>query len=500
MTMFAKSMFIALIGLVLLPLTATAAPDKPSETTLISAYVGPSIVYVETTWTARVYDGFNNEYMVEQDGSDKVFTSGSGCTGYIVNPNGYVATAGHCVDPREQLDGFKIAAAEWAVENNYYDGAVSVDDILNFQELRVDGAEEDRRNPDRASIDVSWGTEKDQQYKARVINYQPFDKGDAGLIKVEATGLQAIKLGDSSSVENGTEIVSIGYPGKVDEIVDVDYSPSYKDGQVNSKKTRGGGLYTFFEVSSAVDHGMSGGPTVNLDGDVIGFNSFGHPDSERFNFVGPSERILERMTDAGVKNEIGELSQNYNAGLDAYFAGDKEEAINSLQAVLDKEPQHETALKYMGLAKKLPDPFPLGLVAVIVVGTLAVIGGLVATLLVLRRRGGSGGSAGGGAPGPTVPATPAVTYAPAPAPTPAAPTPSPDPVGTTSTLTMEPPQDHSPPQTTATDVTPRPETVGFQPIGTPPAPPQSSASRFCTSCGTKAEAEAKFCLNCGKPL
>lgn len=143
---------------------------------------------------------------------------------------------------------------------------------------------------------------------------------DAGLIKVDATGLQKIKLAASSDLETGTEVVSIGYPGKVKDVTDEDYAPSYKDGQINSRKTIGQGILTVYEVSTGMAGGMSGGPTVNLAGDVVGFNSFGATaETEQFNFVGPTSMVKELLADAGIKNDLGSLSKNYHAGLDAYF-------------------------------------------------------------------------------------------------------------------------------------------------------------------------------------
>jgi len=495
MTKFAKSLLLAMFGLALLPVAAAAAPVKPSKTTVISAYVGPSIVYVGITWKARVYEGLNNRYMGDENGSEAgnavVFELPGHCTGYVVNPEGYIATAGHCLDPKERLEDFKLMAAKWAVERNgatneWYVGNPTVEEVLDVGELRVDSVIEDRRNPDRA-VTASWGTEKGQGFNARVVSYQRLaTTGDAGLIKVESTGLQAIKLADSSDLENGTEIVSIGYPGKVDNVVDDDYSPSYKEGQISSKQTIGEGILTVYEVSTGMSGGMSGGPAVNLTGNVVGFNSFGATEeTELFNFVGPTSMVKELLADAGVKNEIGELSENYNAGLDAYFAGDKDKAVKSLQAVIDEQPRHELAFKYLGLAKKLPDPFPVALVVGIGVGVLA-LAGVGAALMMRRKRGGKGGPPVGGSLMPT-PTDPPVAKA------------ADAPLVTSSVVSQDVSPAPSPPPSATPTADAVPDSVGFL-RSAKEFSPAGTAVHYCISCGTKSEAGARFCLNCGTPV
>ena len=63
----------------------------------MSAYTQPSVVYIGSTWTGYVYDTYNKLYL----NNGKPFTLDFQCTGFVVNPDGYIATAGHCVDPAE---------------------------------------------------------------------------------------------------------------------------------------------------------------------------------------------------------------------------------------------------------------------------------------------------------------------------------------------------------------------------------------------------------------
>ena len=543
---------IAAFAVLGLALTAPAAvaddtdseAGETSDLERVSAYVQPSVVYLQMNWKGYIYDKVLKDYL----NGGSAFEVSTQCTGYVVNPDGYIATAGHCVDPKGDIeDSLALQGAQWAIEQGLYNP-----DLITAEELagvmRVEGFETKNKGPDREVV-AAWGVsaggvQTGKSYNARVVKFQPFDQGDAAVIKVEATDLPAIELADDTALEVGTEIVSIGYPASVDLVADQSFSPSYKDGTISSEKTVQGGQYTVYEISAAVSGGMSGGPTVNLDGDVIGFNSFKIDpavESQSFNFVRPTSIINEVLADAGVANELGEVSENYYAGLDAYFAGDKDAAVESLQAVVDDQPTNTMAADFLKKAQDLPDEaasdsggsddgggFPIALVGGIGAGVLVLLGLVV--FLISRRGKGQGGQGGpspampvgqtpggdgGWAPQPSAPMTPTTTSssaapsgpyvapataqaAPAPqAATPPAPVTPPAPAAPTASST--PPAPPAPPSTS--------ERVGFTPTSPEPATEQveqphvpEQAHAFCGTCGTRAVAGQKFCGNCGATL
>lgn len=437
---------------------AAEKPKAPNETTLLSTYAGPSIVYIATTFKGTVLDPGNDLFIPTRFnvksgklGKAKTFEVTASCTGFVVNTNGHISTAGHCVDPKEAEEGIKKAAAAWALEIGLYDVGAdkTVEALIEENRFKVETADTESREEgaDRGTITVGTGPSADQQHKARLLKFRPASKGDTAILKIDETDLLALKVASSNELDVGTEVVSIGYPAKVDEAVDPDYNPSYKDGEISSKKTREGGLFSVFEVSSALSGGMSGGPTATLNGDIVGFNSFIAADdvqeSEQFGFIGTSDLILELMNDVGVKNDVGDLGRTYKAGLDAYFDGDKEKAVEALQTVVDEGPENETTKEYLTKAKKLPDPFPIALV----VG-LAVVGLVLATivgLLLVRRRRSRGGSPGQSA------------------------------TSTEASLS----DSHAP--------------AAIEPT---PAPGHG----YCSSCGSPINPNAKFCPSCGTPV
>jgi serine protease Do len=479
---------------------AAAGDTVPSDTgpqatelEQVSAYTQPSIVYLQIEWTGRVWDRFNKMYLNEGN----PFFLSFGCTGFVVNPDGWIATAGHCVDPNEVRAAFYEEAARWALDNGYYVATdLTVDDVLGFDDYVV--RNEAGKNTPARSVQAAWsvsagGVETGQTLPARVTKFQGFENGDGALVKVEADDLNALPLSDED-LGIGTEVVAVGYPASVDLVTDATFTPSFKEGSVSSKKTVSGGLLTVYEISAAVAGGMSGGPTVNLDGEVVGFNSFGINsaiETQQFNFVRPVGTVKELLGDAGTSSALGEVGQAYRDGLDAYFAGDKTTAVEKLEFVLDKQPTHEMAKTYLDRAEELPEPAPVASDEGVGMGLVLGIGGALLLLLLLggvvlflltRRKKASRPTAtptymlSEPSPGVVVPQAPL-------SPTPLPPGPPP---------AAQPAQ----PAGTATPVLTPP------PVSTPVVDDDGAAEDepFCPGCGTAVEPHQKFCKHCGAHL
>jgi serine protease Do len=486
--MMRKSLTVAVLAAATLCAAATtaSAEEAPATTPVssstvkplerVSAYTQPSIVYIGITWKGYVYDRYNKMYLNNGEPFEMSFQ----CTGYVVNPNGYIATAGHCVDPVEARSALIQSAAQWALDNGYYAASdLTLETVLGFDDYVVQN-ENGGRGPER-SVTTAWsqsagGVETGKALPARVVKWQRFDQGDGAMLKVEADNLNALPLSDDE-IDIGTEVVAVGYPGSVDLVADQTFTPSYKDGSVSSTKTVSNGLLTVYEISAAVSGGMSGGPTVNLDGEVVGFNSFGinsQIETQQFNFVRPVDTVRELLGDAGAAGELGEDAQRYREGLDAFFAGDKETAVEKLGAVVDSQPTHELAKEYLDKAEKLPDPpkepvdegSNLGLIAGIVggVAALALIGAGLVLMLVRRRRGGAR-AAVEQEPTPPVQLAPPAGFAP----------------------TVPPPAMAERPMSS---------------VMTAPAPVAVVAddTPFCTGCGRKGEPDQRYCGHCGTAL
>ncbi|WP_148573393.1 trypsin-like peptidase domain-containing protein [Nocardioides caldifontis] len=501
--------------------TTASDPDEIKPLQRVSAYVEPSVAYIGIEWSGYVFDRYNKQYL----NNGNPFTFSMQCTGYVVNPDGYIATAGHCVDPKEVEATFFQAAAEWAIENNFYDGFWTAEELPELNNYQVRNSQE-RNGPDR-TVTAAWGVsaggvQTGKALPARVVKMQPFGQGDGAILKVEADNLNALPLSDED-LGVGSEIVALGYPASVDLVTDQTFSPSYKEGAISSEKTVSNGLLKVYEVSAAVSGGMSGGPTVNLEGEVVGFNSFkvnSAVETQQFNFIRPVDTVRELMADTGADNTLSEDTQNYRDGLDAFFDGDKTEAVEKLEAVVDSQPTFELASEYLAKAKDLPDPVDegsgddeggnMGLILGIVGGVvvLALLLGGVLLAMSRRKKGGSPAPAGQYAPVPPAggpaPTAPYVQGPPAPAPTPlpsgnVPPAPVAPPVPSTPaapTGFVAPPP--APQAAAAPEAVVRPEDEA--PTQTVTSPVVQDTTLFCSNCGTKGEPNQRFCKHCGTAL
>ena len=93
------------------------------------------------------------------------------------------------------------------------------------------------------------------------------EKTDLALVKVEATGLPVIPMGDSSKLEVGEPVMAIGNPFGLEQTVTT--------GIVSATgRTIGAGPYDdFIQTDASINPGNSGGPLVNTRGEVVGVNT-----------------------------------------------------------------------------------------------------------------------------------------------------------------------------------------------------------------------------------
>ena len=93
------------------------------------------------------------------------------------------------------------------------------------------------------------------------------ERSDIALLKVEAKGLTAVKLGDSTELQVGEWVLAIGSPFGFDS--------SATAGIVSAlgRNLPSDNYVPFIQTDVAINPGNSGGPLFNLDGEVIGVNS-----------------------------------------------------------------------------------------------------------------------------------------------------------------------------------------------------------------------------------
>jgi S1-C subfamily serine protease len=105
-----------------------------------------------------------------------------------------------------------------------------------------------------------------RSFPAEVIGVDPGI--DLAVLKINASGLIAATWGDSDKLEVGEMVWAIGNPFGLDQTI--------TSGIVSAKDRRGFGpsIYQeFLQTDVAVNPGNSGGPLVDINGDIVGINT-----------------------------------------------------------------------------------------------------------------------------------------------------------------------------------------------------------------------------------
>lgn len=102
-----------------------------------------------------------------------------------------------------------------------------------------------------------------REFKAKIIGADK--RSDVAVVKIEATGLPAIKVGDVSRLRVGEWVMAIGSPFNLENTVTA--------GIVSAKQRDTGSDVQLIQTDVAINPGNSGGPLINMRGEVVGINS-----------------------------------------------------------------------------------------------------------------------------------------------------------------------------------------------------------------------------------
>ena len=102
-----------------------------------------------------------------------------------------------------------------------------------------------------------------REFKARIVGADK--RSDVAVVKIEATGLPAVKIGDTNRLKVGEWVMAIGSPFGLENTVTA--------GIVSAKQRDTGDFLPFIQTDVAINPGNSGGPLINMRGEVIGVNS-----------------------------------------------------------------------------------------------------------------------------------------------------------------------------------------------------------------------------------
>jgi len=364
--------------------SAEPAPQVPSPERAL-ATVHPALVRVTGTFGGWVHD---RQGVYANDGRAYALTLT--CSGFGVHSDGYLATAGHCVDANDPTVrmSFIEAAAEEAVAGRT---DTTLEQMIEFGRSAWDIEGRAAGSPIESEIRVSGiaGAPPDGLL-ARVVDDRPIGQGDVALLKVDTTNLPTAELVTGSGLVVGTPLLAASYPESAGERVGPEAQPSIAHGAVTGSMTDGG--RPIHETSAAMEAGSSGGPAVDDNGRVLGINSARTRGSEAFNFVVPISGFTDLLGRNGVSAELGPRDLRYREALDDYYAGEHSDAIEAIDRLQQDGPVHPRIAKLRADAEaareQVGDASENRLVQVLIwVGVAAgVVLVAVSALLIVRRR------------------------------------------------------------------------------------------------------------------
>lgn len=102
-----------------------------------------------------------------------------------------------------------------------------------------------------------------REFKAKIVGSDK--RTDVAVVKIEATGLPSVKIGDANRMRVGEWVMAIGTPFGLENTVTA--------GIVSAKQRDTGDYLPLIQTDVAINPGNSGGPLINMRGEVVGINS-----------------------------------------------------------------------------------------------------------------------------------------------------------------------------------------------------------------------------------
>ncbi|WP_313075564.1 DegQ family serine endoprotease [Melaminivora sp.] len=212
--------------------TAPAVRALPDFTELVDQ-VGPSVVNIRTTERVSARPSLNG---MDEDMLEFFRRFGLPVPNVPRGGQGPQQQAPQQPQPRGVGSGFILTQDGYVMTNAHV----------------VEGAEE---------VIVTL-TDK-REFKAKIVGSDK--RTDVAVVKIDATGLPAVRVGDVSRLKAGEWVMAIGSPFGLDNTVTA--------GIVSAKQRDTGDYLPFIQTDVAINPGNSGGPLINMRGEVVGINS-----------------------------------------------------------------------------------------------------------------------------------------------------------------------------------------------------------------------------------
>ncbi len=189
----------------------------------------------------------------------------------------------------------------------------------------------------------------------RIEAQSAIDKKDVAIVHVNLNDMASIQLGDSSSVHEQDMLTIIGFPGNGD----VSMLPtnlltsSVNQIIVSSIKTTDQGAQVI-QVGGNVEHGDSGGPALDSNGNVVGIVSFSLSDQGSTNFLQASNSARALVQSLHLDMTPGPFEKSWSQAfndLAVTTPGHWHKALQELTAIHGSYPLFQAIMPYLQYAQ-----------------------------------------------------------------------------------------------------------------------------------------------------
>ncbi|HKF39054.1 MAG TPA: S1C family serine protease [Ktedonobacteraceae bacterium] len=379
---------------------------KPAVVRIITVLNGQLTVHFSPTQSVTFPQG-GNGYPIGLSGS-----------GTFITAQGDILTADHVINPpHADLDQFLQQQAAQDVAN-YMNQTLKVNPPITPDQVTAELAS------GQLASDTQYSTPQSQVYLSTdftgPLNVQdirnvpanqvaPVDKiekesavnqSDVAIIHVSnMNDLAMVQLGNSSNVQQQDNLTIIGFPGNGDiagnsatDLLTLSVNKVF----VSSMKTTDTGA-PVIQVGGNVEHGDSGGPALDDQGNIVGIVSFGAAGPGSTSFLQASNSAQTLVQSLGLNTTPGPFQNAWLQAFTDYASsapGHWHKAQQELQQIAAHYPQFKAITPYLGYAntqaktekvsQSTPQPSSTGSTSPgALTNNLAIIGGVVVVVLAL---------------------------------------------------------------------------------------------------------------------
>lgn len=321
--------------------TAAATADNPAIRQAVTI-AKPSVVFLYVQITGSLLD--------HRDGQvHGPYTTSSKGSGFFINPNGDIVTATHVVTPTDDdvhtalVDRYIIAVTGNQLATNNptftaYMNATQPEDVSTdirvvTQSMNIPG---NATNDDLERLGLP----------ATILAQSPVASLDTSVIHVNRTKQPAILLHNGETAPAKQSMALMGYPQMAPTF---STSPEIDFGIVSDVRAVGSALppgvgvlpmkATVVVSSAYSEHGVSGGPGIDTQAQVVGLVSFGAIAGTPI-FLVSADDIAGVVAKAGVTSALGDADRQWRNGVAAQQRGDQPAAIADFRTCIDESPDN----------------------------------------------------------------------------------------------------------------------------------------------------------------